>query len=167
MTFRSQRVVDEVAVDRAESEAYGSGTTLVRCSPTMMAYERTKWDVTRVTDVTDVTTRRVRRPSWVAHVLDEAAEPPRAVLLHLPSGRRIGLSDTATRVWQEVVASGADGIHLGAITAIVAPEYGVDPTIITDDVAALLADMLEGEWVEVVRGPSDGGTGAPVGGGAA
>ena len=116
----------------------------------MMAYERRKWDVTHVTDVTDVATSRVRRPEWVAHVLDEAAEPPRAVLLHLPSGRRIGLSDTATRVWLEVVAAGADGVHLGAITAILAPEYGVDPTIINHDVAALLADMVQGKWVEIV-----------------
>lgn len=116
----------------------------------MMAYERQKWDVTRVADVTDVATSRVRRPEWVAHVLDEAAEPPRAVLLHLPSGRRIGLSDTATRVWQEVVASGVEGVHLGAITAVLAPEYGVDPTIVTHDVATLLVDMVEGEWVEIV-----------------
>lgn len=116
----------------------------------MMAYEGRKWDVTRVTDVTDVAIGRVRRPEWIAHVLDEAPDPPRAVLLHLPSGHRIGLSDTATRVWQEVVAAGTDGVHLGAIAAVLAPEYGVDPTIITHDVTALLADMVEGEWVEIV-----------------
>ena len=101
----------------------------------------------------DVATGRVRRPEWVAHVLDEAAEPPRAVLLHLPSGRRIGLSDTATRVWQEVVAAGADGISLGDIAAILAPEYGVDPAAIAHDVTALLSDMIDGEWIEVV--PTD------------
>ena len=130
--------------------AYGSALARYGDSPTMMAYERQNWDVTRVTDVTDGANARFRRPEWVAHVLDEAAEPPRAVLLHLPSGRRIGLSDTATRVWQEVVAAGSDGVQMGAITAILAPEYGVDPTIITHDVTALLADMVEGEWVEIV-----------------
>ena len=115
-----------------------------------MAYERQNWDVTRVTDVTTEAKPRFRRPEWVAHVLDEAAEPPRAVLLHLPSGRRIGLSETATRVWQEIVAAGAVGTHVGGITAIVAPEYGVDPTIITHDIVALLDDMVAGDWVEVV-----------------
>ena len=123
----------------------------------MMAYERQNWDVTRVTDVTDGAPRRFRRPDWVAHVLDEAAEPPRAVLLHLPSGRRIGLSDTATRVWQEIVASGADGVHVGVITANVAPEYGVDPAVITHDVVALLDEMVAGEWVEVVPEHEGGG----------
>jgi hypothetical protein len=125
----------------------------------MMAYERQNWDVTRVTDVTNGATRRVRRPDWVAHVLDDEAEPPRAVLLHLPSGRRIGLSETATRVWQEIVAAGAEGTHVGAITAIVAPDYGVDPTIITHDVVALLDDMVAGEWVEIVPEHEGGGRG--------
>ncbi len=125
----------------------------------MMAYERQNWDVTRVTEVTTGTSPRFRRPEWVAHVLDEAAEPPRAVLLHLPSGRRIGLSDTATRVWQEIVASGAEGVQVGVITANVAPEYGVDPTIITHDVVALLDDMVAGEWVEMVHEHEGGGQG--------
>jgi hypothetical protein len=123
----------------------------------MMAHERRKWDVTRVTDVTDVATSRFRRPEWVAHVLDDSADPPRAVLLHLPSGRRTGLSDTATRVWQEIVASGAEGVHLGVLVAVLAPEYGVDPTSITEDVAALLADMARGEWIELVPDMAGGG----------
>lgn len=109
-----------------------------------------------MTDVTPGVSGRVRRPEWVAHVLDEEAEPPRAVLLHLPSGRRTGLSDTATRIWREVVASGAEGVHVGAITANVAPEYGVDPTIITDDVVTLLGDMVAGGWVELVQEPEGG-----------
>ena len=99
---------------------------------------------------------RVRRPEWVAHVLDEAAEPPRAVLLHLPSGKRTGLSDTATRVWQEVVASGDEGIDVDAIAATLAAEYGADPQVVTRDVAALLAEMAAGEWVEVVPEHEDG-----------
>ena len=115
-----------------------------------MAYERQNWDVTLVADVTDVVKSRVRRPEWVAHVLDKEADPPRAVLLHLPSGRRIGLSHTATRVWQEVVASGADGIDAGGLTEILAPEYGADPKTVAHDVAALLKDMIDGEWAEVV-----------------
>lgn len=125
----------------------------------MMAYERQNWDVTRVTDVTAEAQPRFRRPDWVAHVIDEAAEPPRAVLLHLPSGRRTGLSDTATRIWQVVVSAGAEGVHVGGITAIVAPEYGVNPTIITHDVVALLDDMVTGEWVEIVTEREGGGHG--------
>ena len=116
----------------------------------MMAYERQNWDVTHVTEVTDGAQARFRRPEWVAHVIDETAEPPRAVLLHLPSGKRTGLSETATRIWQEIVASGTGGVQVGAIAAIVAPEYGADPTIITRDVVALLDDMVAGEWVEIV-----------------
>jgi hypothetical protein len=123
----------------------------------MMAYERQNWDVTHVTDVTTGAQRRFRRPEWVAHVLDEAADPPRAVLLHLPSGRRTGLSETATRIWREIVAAGPGGVHVGGITAIVAPEYGTDPTIITHDVVALLDDMVAGEWVEIVPEHEGGG----------
>ena len=101
----------------------------------------------------------MRRPEWVAHVLDEAAEPPRAVLLHLPSGKRTGLSDTATRVWQEVVASGTDGIDTDTIAASLAAEYGADPTIVTRDVAGLLAEMAAGGWVEAVPEHKEGGQG--------
>lgn len=103
-----------------------------------------------MTRVTDVATCRVRRPDWVAHVLDEDAEPPRAVLLHLPSGRRIGLSPTATRVWQAVVEAGAEGLDLAGMAARLAPEYGADPAVIARDTTALLEEMIEGEWVEVV-----------------
>jgi hypothetical protein len=88
-------------------------------------------------------------------VLDEAAEPPRAVLLHLPSGQRTGLSDTATRVWQEVVASGTAGIEVGTIAATLAAEYGADPATVTRDVAALLAEMAAAGWVEVVPAQAD------------
>lgn len=93
---------------------------------------------------------RVRRPEWVAHVLDEAAEPPRAVLLHLPSGRRIGLSDTATTVWREIVASGAAGVEAAEVARTVAPEYGVEPVDIVGDIADLYDQLLQGEWVEAV-----------------
>ncbi len=126
-------------------------------SPSMMAYERQKGDVTHVADVAPGAHWRVRRPEWVAHVLDEAAQPPQAVLLHLPSGRRTGLSDTATRIWQEVVASGADGIDAETIAALLAAEYGADPTIVTHDVTVLLTEMVAGEWVEVVPAHQEGG----------
>jgi hypothetical protein len=129
----------------------------------MMTYRRHfryETGVTGVAEVTDGTPaayadRRVRRPEWVAHVLDEASDPPRAVLLHLPSGRRTALSDTGTRVWQVIVASGAEGTNGVNIGVTLGPEYGVDPTIITHDVAGLLAEMVEGEWLEVVPESDD------------
>lgn len=98
---------------------------------------------------------RVRRPDWVAHVLDEAADPPRAVLLHLPSGRRIGLSDTATTVWREIVASGAAGVEAADVARTIAPEYGVEPSAIVGDITALYDQLLDGEWVEAVGQPED------------
>jgi hypothetical protein len=42
-----------------------------------------------------------------------------------------------------------------------APEYGVDPTIITHDVSGLVVEMVEGEWLEVVPQTHDA---AEVGG---
>ncbi len=95
---------------------------------------------------------RVRRPDWVAHVLDEAADPPRAVLLHLPSGRRIGLSDTATRVWREIVDAGEGGVDAGEVAERIAPEYGVKTDAIVPDIVELYGQLLEGEWVERVNG---------------
>jgi hypothetical protein len=114
-------------------------------------------DVTRETDGSGATHGRsdpsswqVRRPEWVAHVLDDEAEPPRAVLLHLPSGRRTALSDTGTRVWQVIVASEATGTTAVVIGEQLAPEYQADPSVITHDVAGLVAEMVAGEWLEVV-----------------
>lgn len=107
-----------------------------------------------MTDVTEAS-GRVRRPDWVAHVLDEAADPPRAVLLHLPSGRRIGLSDTATTVWREIVASGSVGVEAAAVARTIAPEYGVEPSAIVGDITDLYDQLLAGEWVEAVGEPED------------
>lgn len=101
-------------------------------------------------EVTNGTSARVRRPDWVAHVLDDAADPPRAVLLHLPSGRRIGLSDTATRVWQEIVDAGEGGIEAAEVAGRIAPEYGVATEAIVADIGELYGQLLEGEWVERV-----------------
>ena len=105
-----------------------------------------------MTDVTDGASARVRRPEWVAHVLDDAAEPPRAVLLHLPSGRRIGLSDTATRVWREIVDAGEAGIDATEVADRIAPEYGVATEAIVADIVELYGQLLEGEWAEAVNG---------------
>jgi hypothetical protein len=108
--------------------------------------------VAQVTDEATVGERGtpVRRPEWVAHVLDDSAEPPRAVLLHLPSGRRTALSDTGTRIWREIVASGAVGIDLDTIAEQIAPEYAVDPTIVLRDADQLLREMVAGGWLEQV-----------------
>jgi Coenzyme PQQ synthesis protein D (PqqD) len=118
----------------------------------MMTHDRSFRGVTVVTGVTHGASEAVRRPDWVAHVLDEAADPPRAVLLHLPSGRRIGLSDTATRVWQEIVASGEDGVAAAAVATRIAPEYGVETETIVPDIVDLYEQLLDGEWVERVGG---------------
>jgi hypothetical protein len=59
-------------------------------------------------------------------------------------------------VWQEVVASGADGIEVDTIAATLAVEYGADPQVVTHDVTALLAQMAAGEWVEVVPEHEEG-----------
>ena len=48
---------------------------------------------------------------------------------------------------------------MGGIATNVAPDYGVDPSIITHDVVALLDDMVAGEWVEIVPEHEGGGQG--------
>ncbi len=98
--------------------------------------------------------RPVRRPAWVAHVLDESTGEPHAVLLHLPRGERVALSPTATRVWQLIVAAGPAGVRLADVVAVLASEYGTDPKIIERDVDALTSQLTSGEWVEPV-GPPD------------
>lgn len=113
---------------------------------------------------------RVRRPEWVAHVLDEgvpsesapegpadAAEPgqPHAVLLHLPRGERVALSATATRIWQLIVAAGPSGVRMGDMVPILAAEYGVDPTIVDHDATELVNQMVAGEWLEALPDSGD------------
>ena len=92
----------------------------------------------------------IRRPEWVAHVLDDASGELRAVLLHLPSAERRALSDTATRIWQLVVASGEVGVRAVDLVPVLSDEYGADPTIVMRDVVALVEQMLDGEWLEAV-----------------
>src|SRR5436190_10135286 len=103
---------------------------------------------------------RVRRPDWVAHVLDEEADPPQAVLLHLPSGRRTGLSPTATRIWQEIVATGQKGADQASLADKLAPEYGTTPSAIALDIEALLVEMVTEDWLEAVPPGGDVGTDA-------
>ena len=91
--------------------------------------------------------RAVRRPEWVAHVLDGE----HAVLLHLPSAKRVALSPEATAIWSQIVAAGPAGTRTGDIVAALAPRYDVEPTIIESDVRQLLDDLLNGEWVEEVE----------------
>ena len=99
---------------------------------------------------------RVRRPEWVAHVLDEHdGEDPHAVLLHLPRGERVALSPTATRIWQLIVAAGPSGVQMGDIVPILAAEYAVDPTIVDHDVTELVSQMIAGEWLEVLPDSGD------------
>ena len=105
---------------------------------------------------------RVRRPDWVAHVLDEGVpgqgapkEGIHAVLLHLPRGERVALSATATRIWQLIVLAGASGVRMGDIVPILAAEYAVDPTIVDHDVTELVSQMIAGEWLEVLPDSGD------------
>jgi len=92
--------------------------------------------------------QRLRRPDWVAHVLDDG----RAVLLHLPSAKRRVLSPEATAIWQAVVASGSAGATPAEVTAEVQAAYpGTDPDVIAHDVAAFLDELLATDLVEVVQ----------------
>jgi hypothetical protein len=93
---------------------------------------------------------RVRRPEWVAHVLDDASGEPRAILLHLPRGERVALSRTGTSVWQLIVAAGSDGISVPELVPSLAEEYQAEPEVVTTDVQTLIDQLLEGEWVESV-----------------
>lgn len=127
----------------------------------MMTYET---GVVGVTDVTNGTqslpSLPVRRPDWVAHVVDESTGEPHAVLLHLPRGERTALSPTATRIWRLIVESGAAGVRLGDLVPILAAEYQADPMIIRQDVTALAGQLIEGGWVEeVAESRADEGAG--------
>jgi hypothetical protein len=92
-------------------------------------------------------------------VLDEESDPPQAVLLHLPSGRRTGLSPTATRIWQEIVATGQQGADQASLAVKLAPEYGTTPSAIALDIEALLVEMVTEDWLEAVPPGDDAGTG--------
>lgn len=92
----------------------------------------------------------LRRPAWVAHVLDDSSGEPHAILLHLPRGERTALSPTATRFWQLIVAAGTPGARITELAPALAAEYDADPTVVERDLRALQVQLLDGEWVEPV-----------------
>ena len=99
-----------------------------------------------MTSATDATGAYRRAPD-VADVVDSAAGGG-AVLLHLASGRRTVLSETATAVWQAVVAAGRDGVSAGELAPPLAAHFGADPAVVHADVARLLAELLSAELLE-------------------
>lgn len=101
-------------------------------------------------DAAKVSRLPVRRPEWVAHVLDDATGEPHAILLHLPRGERTALSTTGTRVWQLVVGAGPAGISAADMAPVLAKEYAADPKVVQADVTTLIEQLLAGDWVEPV-----------------
>lgn len=91
---------------------------------------------------------RVRRPEWVAHVLDDTSGQPQAILLHLPRGERIALSATGTSVWRLIVETGQLGASAAEIAPTLAIEYDAAPSVVEADVVNLINQLLAGEWVE-------------------
>ena len=83
-----------------------------------------------------------RRPSYVAHVLDG----DRAVLLHLPSARRVVLTPTATRTWQLLLELG----DLDDVVDTLTLEYAARRKAIDHDVRVLIADLVEQDLLEEV-----------------
>lgn len=112
---------------------------------------------TQVTDGTQIPspgiglTERFRRPQWVAHVLDEASGEPHAILLHLPRGERIALSETGTRVWQLIVAADEPGTCVEAMAPVLAAEYNAQLEVVEADVLTLIEQLMAGDWIERVK----------------
>jgi hypothetical protein len=92
-----------------------------------------------------------RRARNVADVVDDVSGG-RVVLLHLPSGRRRVLSDTATAVWQAVVAAGPAGARVADLAPPLAAQFGADPEVVERDVAQLMGELLAADVVELVSG---------------
>jgi hypothetical protein len=90
-----------------------------------------------------------RRPPYVAFAVDDALDGCR-VLLHLPSGRRVSLSTTASDVWVAVVAGGEDGASATDIAPGLADRYGADREQVEQDVRRLLGQLAEADLVELV-----------------
>lgn len=99
----------------------------------------------------------LRRPEWVAHVLDD---DDRAVLLHLPTARRLALSPEATAVWALILDSGTGGTTSARIAAALAPRYAAEPSVIADDVRRLLQALLDADLLEPVAAPGAGASSA-------
>ena len=72
------------------------------------------------------------------------------MLLHLPSGRRVGLSATGTAVWEQILAGEAQGASAEQITTAMGAGYDADPGVIVADVLRLLGDLVTADLVEVV-----------------
>lgn len=95
-----------------------------------------------------------RRPAHVAYVVDPALGDA-AVLLHLPTGRRVTLSSTATAVWLAVVEAGEAGVRAGDLAAPLATRYAADPATVAADVRRLLAQLADEGLVELAEsGPA-------------
>lgn len=88
---------------------------------------------------------RWRRPAHVAWVVDDGT----AVLLHLPSGRRMALSDTGTAVWQALVEAGDDGVAVADLTPALAERYHANPDQVAADVAHLLTELAAQDLAEL------------------
>jgi hypothetical protein len=73
-----------------------------------------------------------------------ADDDGRWVLLHLPSGQRLVLSDTASRIWAGLVA-GTDSAEL---TVDLAAEYATDPDVVGRDVGGLVDQLLAAGLLE-------------------
>ncbi len=87
-----------------------------------------------------------RRAPDVAEVLDAG----RVVLLHLPSGRRTVLSDTAGAVWQAVAAAGDAGAQVADMAPALAERYGADPVVVAADISRLLVQLREAQLVTIL-----------------
>jgi hypothetical protein len=67
-------------------------------------------------------------------------------LLDLHSERYFGLNAVGARMWELLAAD----VSIGAIPALIAKEFRADPERIQDDLAALVADLLQAGLVQQV-----------------
>ena len=84
-------------------------------------------------------------------MLDDASGDPHAILLHLPRGERIALSDTGTRIWQLIVAAEAPGTCVEEMAPVLAAEYNAPLDVVAADVSTLIEQLLAGDWIERVE----------------
>ena len=91
-----------------------------------------------------MTTTRYACPADVAAADDEG----RVVLLHLPTARRLVLSETASLIWAGLV----DGRAPAEVAASLAAEYSTDPEVVSADVNRLVT-TLQDQGLLAVRPP--------------
>ena len=93
-----------------------------------------------------------RRPAHVAYVVDrpdgDRGASGVAVLLHLPTGRRVSLSETATAVWLAVADSGQRGARVADLAAGLASRYGADQAEVAADVQRLFDELTAADLLE-------------------